>query len=89
MNVSCGLPNVVEFVGTSTSYTGLGFRSHPGYQLFILRKTGIYMAGAVYVVVPTYWTTTQFYMAGAVYVVVPTYWTTHNFIIQITTIKVL
>ena len=64
MNVSCGLPNVVEFVGTSTSYTGLGFRSHPGYQLFSLHETGIYMAGAVCIVVPTYWTTHSFIWQG-------------------------
>ena len=56
MNVGCGLPNVVEFVGIPTSYTGLGFRSHPVYQLFSLHEIGIYMAGAVYIVVLTYWT---------------------------------
>jgi hypothetical protein len=36
--VSCGQPNVVEFVSTPASYTGLGFRSHPGYQLFWLHE---------------------------------------------------
>ena len=45
MNVSCGLPNVVEFVGTPASYTGLGFRSHPGYQLFSLNEIGFYVYG--------------------------------------------
>jgi hypothetical protein len=60
MNVSCGLPNVVEFVGTPASYTGLGFGSYPVYQLFSLHKIAIYMAGAVHIVVPTYWTTHNF-----------------------------
>ena len=60
MNVSCGLPHVAEFVGTPTSYTGLGFRSHPGYQLFGMHEIGINMAGVVYIVVPTYWTTHSF-----------------------------
>jgi hypothetical protein len=59
MNVSCGLSNVVEFVGTP-AYTGLGFRSHPGYQQFSLHETGIYMAGVVHIVVPTYWNTHYF-----------------------------
>jgi len=60
MNDSCGLPNVAAFVGTPTSYTGLGFRSHPGYQLFSMHEIGIYMAGAVNIVVPIYWTTHNF-----------------------------
>jgi len=60
MNVSCGLPNVVEIVGTPASYTGLGFRSHPGYQLSSLHENGFYMAGVVHNVVRTYWNTHKF-----------------------------
>jgi len=53
MSVSCGVPNVAVFVGTPT-YTGFGFRSHPGYQLFSMHEVGIYMVGAINIVVPTY-----------------------------------